>query len=280
MTLGGDSRELSALYVLRQFALLRSTSQFYKIQGGMDQLPRAMARALGAIVRYNAAVVRIDQAAGSVQLDYMEHSRPKTIRASRVICAIPFSTLRQIEIRPAFSAHKARAIAELPYFPATRFLLQSRTSFWQPLELSGSARTDQPAEIWDCTYDLAGTRGILGATVGGELGNRAARMTRARAVRFATGLVAQTFPKMQSSFEKGVVYRWVRDPWSRGAFAVFHPGQMTTMMPDIARPEGRVHFAGEHTSSWMGWMQGALESGERAAREVLTLIPTPVKALK
>src|SRR6185436_13132493 len=56
MTLGGDSRELSALYVLRQFALLQKATQFYKIHGGMDQLPRAMARALGAIVRYNAAV--------------------------------------------------------------------------------------------------------------------------------------------------------------------------------------------------------------------------------
>jgi monoamine oxidase len=44
---------------------------------------------------------------------------------------------------------------------------------------------------------------------------------------------------------------------------------MSTIMPNIARPEGRIHFAGEHTSSWMGWMQGALESGERAAREVL-----------
>jgi hypothetical protein len=44
---------------------------------------------------------------------------------------------------------------------------------------------------------------------------------------------------------------------------------MSAIMPDITRPEGRIHFAGEHTSSWMGWMQGALESGERAANEVL-----------
>jgi monoamine oxidase len=42
------------------------------------------------------------------------------------------------------------------------------------------------------------------------------------------------------------------------------------MMPDIARPEEHVHFAGEHTSSWMGWMEGALESGDRAAREILS----------
>ena len=269
MTLGGDSRELSALYVLRQFALLQKASQFYKIHGGMDQLPRAMARALGAIVRYNAEVIRIEQSGSAVELGYVERGRKKTVRASRVILAIPFSTLRQIDVRPGFSSEKARAIAELPYFPATRLLLQCRSSFWQPMGLSGTARGDQPAEMWDCTYDSDATRGILGATVGGELGQKLAGMTRSRAMRFGTQLVAQTFPKAASQFERGSVYRWTLDAWARGAFAVFHPGQMSAMMPGIARPEGRIHFAGEHTSSWMGWMQGALESGERAAREVL-----------
>ena len=269
MTVGGDSRQLSALYVLRQFALLQKASQFYKIHGGMDQLPRAMARALGAIVRYNAEVVRIEQTDGSVELGYVERGRKKTVRASRVILAIPFSTLRQVEVRPAFSSRKAAAIADLPYFPATRLLLQCRTSFWQEMGLSGTARGDQPAEMWDCTYDLDATRGILGATVGGELGQKLAGMTRSRAMRYGTELVAQTFPKVTGQFQRGAVYRWALDAWARGAFAVFHPGQMSTMMPDIAKPEGRIHFAGEHTSSWMGWMQGALESGERAAREVL-----------
>jgi monoamine oxidase len=123
--------------------------------------------------------------------------------------------------------------------------------------------------MWDCTYDLDATRGILGATVGGELGRKLAGMTRSRAMRFGTQLVARTFPSLTDQFQRGAVYRWAVDAWARGGFAVFQPGQMSTMMPDIAKPEGRIHFAGEHTSSWMGWMQGALESGERAAREVL-----------
>jgi monoamine oxidase len=270
MTLGGDSRELSALYVLRQVALLRNTTQFYKIQGGMDLLPRAMAKSLGAIVRYNAAVVRIDQGGGNIRVDYLENGRTKTIRATHVVLAIPFSTLRQIEVRPAFSSGKARAIEALSYFPATRVLLQSRSRFWEDSGLSGSARTDQPAEIWDCAHDLPGTRGMLAATAGGALGRTFGRMNRAQAVTFGADLVARTFPPMRAGFEKGSVYRWALDPWSRGAFAVFQPGQMTSLMPDIARPEGRIHFAGEHTSSWMGWMEGALESGERAAREALT----------
>jgi len=68
-------RELSALYVLRQFALLQNVNQFYKIHGGMDQLPRAMARSLGAIVRYNAALVGIDQSDGAARLEYVERGR-------------------------------------------------------------------------------------------------------------------------------------------------------------------------------------------------------------
>ena len=271
MTLGGDSRELSALYVLRQFALLQNVSQFYKIHGGMDQLPRAMARSLGAIVRYNAALVGIDQSDGAVRLDYLERGRRKAVRASRVILTVPFAALRAIDIRPRLSEQKGRAIAELPYFPATRLLFQCRASFWQQQGLSGTARSDAPAEMWDCTYDLEGTRGILGATVGGEIGRIVAGMSRARAIAQGLTIVGRTFPAVRTSFQTGSVYRWVRDAWAGGAFAVFHPGQMSTLMPEIAKPEGRVHFAGEHTSPWMGWMQGALESGERAAAEVLEL---------
>ena len=276
MTLGGDSQELSALYVLRQFALLRNTTQYFKIQGGMDRLPRAMAAALGGCVRYNAAVVRIDQRTESIRVEYLENARVKTIRASRVVVAIPFSTLRQVEIRPRFSSGKARAIDDIPYFPATRFLLQSRTRFWEAAGLSGSARTDQPAEIWDCTYDLPGERGILGMTVGGAIGRSLAGMSADQAVKFGASLAARTFPDIRSELEKGSAWRWANEPWSRGAFAVFHPRQMAAMMPGISRPEGRIHFAGEHTSSWMGWMEGALQSGERAAAEVLAGQAVPV----
>jgi monoamine oxidase len=136
--------------------------------------------------------------------------------------------------------------------------------------LSGSARTDLPAEIWDCTYDLPSARGILGATVGGAAADSAAKMTPEAAVFLGRDVVARTFRDLPANFEKGTALRWGLEPWSRGAFAVCRPGQMTAFMPDLAASEGRIHFAGEHTSSWMGWMEGALESGERAAHEVLS----------
>lgn len=270
MTLGGESQTLSALYVLRQFALSRRSNQHYKIAGGMDQLPRAMASVLGDAVVYEAAVVRVERGAGSaVRVDYEKHDRMQSLTASAVIFTVPLTMLRNIEIRPRLSEARQRAIEGLEYYPDVRFLLQSRDRFWNRAGASGSARTER-AEIWDCTYDSpTKTRGILGASAGGVVSRTLVDPTSAASVAIGVDVVAEAFPEIRPSFEKGVVHSWSHDPWSRGAFVTFRPGQMTGMMPDIGQPEDRLHFAGEHTSSWMGWMEGALESGERAAREVL-----------
>ncbi len=270
MTQGGDSSALSALYMLRQFAMLRTSSQLFKIAGGMDRLPQAMTTALGDVIRYEAAVVRINRAAaGAVSIEYEARGRVERLAASHVVLAIPLSTLRQIEFRPRLSAAKEKAIGAVAYYPGVRILLQSRDRFWNRAGLNGSARTTR-AEIWDCAYDRQGqARGLLGATAGGAVGRTFMDMSDAQSLAFGVDLVAEAFPGIRSAFEKGVVHQWALDRWSRGAFVAFAPGQMTALTPEIARPEDRLHFAGEHTSSWMGWMEGALDSGERAAREIL-----------
>jgi monoamine oxidase len=281
MTLGGDSSDLSALYVLRQFAMLRQSTQRYKIQGGMDLLPRAMASSLGDSVRYDAPVVRVTrESAGGhglpgsantrFRVDYRSNARVESLTASRVIFAIPFTTLRDIEMRPRLSRQKEQAIAQLSYYGSARFLLQARSRFWSSADLNGSARTDRATETWDSTFDQTATRrGILAVNTGGAVGRTIVDITPDESVKVGIGLAADAFPAIGSQVEKGVVQRWAAEPWSRGAFAVFGPGQMSALMPSMARPENGLHFAGEHTSSWTGWMEGALESGERAAREVL-----------
>ena len=76
------------------------------------------------------------------------------------------------------------------------------------------------------------------------------------------------FNNLSGKFETGTSQIWQDDEWARGAFTYFQPGQMTGLLPIAQRPEGRIHFAGEHTSAWHGWMNGALESGNRAAEEI------------
>ena len=72
---------------------------------------------------------------------------------------------------------------------------------------------------------------------------------------------------------------WVDDPWVRGSYAGFGPGQYTDFWGALGRREGPVHFAGEHTSTFsQGYLNGGVESGERAAREVMNALGIPIAA--
>jgi monoamine oxidase len=94
-------------------------------------------------------------------------------------------------------------------------------------------------------------------------------MSESERVRFALDQVEGIYPGMRKSYEGGVSKCWDEDEWARGGTSYYKPGQFSSLQPHVARPEGRIHFAGEHTSVWIdGWMQSALESGNRVAREV------------
>jgi len=83
----------------------------------------------------------------------------------------------------------------------------------------------------------------------------------------------KVFPELEDQYEGGMTWSWDSAPWARGAGAWYAVGQQRSLYPHVATAEGRIHFAGEHTSPWPGWVQGALYSGQRAAREVNELGP-------
>jgi len=177
---------------------------------------------------------------------------------------------KNIEVSPAFSVEKQRAIEQLPYLSASKIFLQSKKRFWTEEELSGFATTDLPiSQLWDMTYGQPGTRGILQAFPLSLHSRRVTGMSENERLNFALEQVETIYPGMRNHFEGGVTKCWDEDEWARGVSAYYKPGQFGSLMPHVARPEGRIHFAGEHTSVWVdGWMQGALESGNRVAREV------------
>jgi monoamine oxidase len=192
------------------------------------------------------------------------------IAADRIVLAIPFSMLKRVALDPLFSPAKMSILAELSYYPGTRFLLQTKTRFWQAAGLTGGARTDGPADIWDMSFGQRGGRGLISLTTGNAaIEQRLAAMNPAGRLSFGIGLAASSFPEINASVEKSTIQRWTEEPYARGAFVVFRPGQMTRWAPALSHSEGRVYFAGEHTAPWNGWMEGALWSGERAAQEIL-----------
>jgi monoamine oxidase len=269
MTLGGDSSSFSALFLLQQIMLHRDLRQYLKIEGGMDRLPLGIAAALAGELRTGCELIRLEQTATGVRAICRQEGRTDVIPASRAVLAVPFSTLRRVIFDPVFSPAKTRILNEMHYYEATRFLLQTRTRFWQAARQTGGARTGT-SDIWDMSFGQPGRRGLISLTTGNaELERRLAAMNAGARLAFGTGLAAEAFPTIAAAVEKSHVQRWMDEPFARGAFVVFRPGQMTAWAPSLSRPEGRVHFAGEHTSPWNGWMEGAVWSGEHVAQELL-----------
>ncbi len=258
----------SALDFLRDDLGHRGAKHLSKIHGGNDLLPRAFAARLAEKIRYSTPVVRIEQDARSARAICLQAGSPQTISADRLICAIPFSCLKGIQIAPRFSTEKHRAIEQLIYDPVVRVFCQTKTKFWAAEGLNGFADTDDPMEIWNPTHDQPGNRGILMCYLEDGLTRRVAAMPEAERIRFGLAAMERAHPGLREHVESVMSLCWAEQPWARGAYTVFTPGQITSLTSVIRQLEGRVHFAGEHASSWPGWMQGAIESGLRAGREV------------
>ncbi len=273
LSLGGIDDRLetwSALFMLRNQALNQKLTQYYKIRGGTDLLPKAFAVRLGDRVHYGAPVVRIEQEAQGVKAVFSRAGTYHTMIGDYLICAVPFTVQKNIEVSPAFSVDKQRAIEQLPYLSVSKVFLQVRRRFWVNEGLNGFATTDLPiGQVWDATYSQPGVHGILQAFPISLHSRRLTGLPEEERVTCALEQADTIYPGARENFEGGVSKCWDEDKWARGGTAFYKPGQFSSLLPHVARPEGRVHFAGEHTSVWIdGWMQGALESGSRVAREV------------
>jgi monoamine oxidase len=252
----------------------RSFEDMQEIAGGMDRLPQAFYEQLRQSVRFGAEVNAIEQDENQVTVHYRGPAGRFSISADYAICAIPFSVLRDIEvIGQPFSRPKQKAIRELNYNASTKILFQVRRRFWEYEDgiVGGTTVTDLPVRriCYPSYSDPMEERGMLLASyTWGQDALRWGAMRPEDVIEQALEDVAQVHPSVTSEFEVGAVHAWYDDPWARGAFALFEPEQQTRLQPAIVAPEGRIHFAGEHTSLYHAWIQGALESGIRAAREV------------
>jgi monoamine oxidase len=263
----------SALYNLRFAALNNSSkkrSTYFKIKGGNDLLPRAFADRLADRIVYGAEVARIEQNSSGVRITFLQGGAHHTVAGDYAVCAIPFSVLKTVEVAPAFSPEKQKAIREMPYRSCTKVFLQSKRRFWADEKLSGFAQTDLPiGQVWNLTYRRPGRRGVLVAYSSGTPSRRLTALKEAERIRVAVDNIDKVFPGFHDNFEGATSKCWDDDEYARGAYACFKPGQMIEMYPPASKPEGRVFFAGEHTSAVCAWMQGALESGNRVAREII-----------
>ncbi len=243
-----------------------------EIAGGMDRLPNAFYAQLGDEVRFGANVFAVDQDADGVTVHYKTEAGRYSVRADYGIITVPFSVLRTIEAVTPFSAGKQRAIRQLNYHASTKILFQVRNRFWEDDDgiRGGGTVTELPIRRMNYpTPDPDTTRGVLLASyTWGQDALQWGAMDEETRLEEALEDVARIHPRIREEYEGGTSHAWYSDRWARGAFAMFAPEQQTDLQADIERPEGRYLFAGEHCSLYHAWIQGALESGIRAAREI------------
>jgi monoamine oxidase len=252
LALGHDLGAMSALQLLRDAAIGASTKLWYKIRGGNDQLPRAFAAKLSGRILYSAEVVRIEQDDRTVRVVYLQAGTPVILSADYMICSLPLPVMRRIEVVPGLSSPKRAAIYEIDYIPMARVFLQSRRRFWVERGHNGWASTDDPIDVWDYTKDQPGQRGILGAYTSGRMAIRLTYLDPAERASAVLNMMERVHPGTRENYEGSASHSWVTDAWSFGAAAEFKPRQLSAFYQSMRTPEGRIHFAGEHTSPWNG----------------------------
>jgi len=239
---------------------------------GTDSLPRAFLPGLRDRIHFGARMTAIDQDPGSVTIHYQTLSGRQSMTGDRAILTVPFPVLRHVEVLKPFSRAKQRAIRQLKYDASAKIFLQCRRRFWEEDEgiVGGGSTTDLAVRnVYYPDHGGETGRGVLLASyTWSEDAQRWGSLSEHDRQVQAIENVAQIHPQIVAEFEVGASWMWHDDEFAGGAFALFDPGQQTQLHAHIIAPEGRVHFAGEHASLGHAWIQGAIESGLRAAQEI------------
>jgi len=262
------------------FKLFGESDESKRIKGGNSRLPSALVKALEGKVRIQKGhrLEKLEERGGKLDLHFATEGGTKSRRFSRVICALPFTMLRQVEglKKLGLSEQKQQSIARLGYGINSKVMSGFTERWWRneklklPATSNGSVFTDLGFQCtWETSRGQKGDSGILTNFLGGI---PAGRLSDKDLARFKSDL-NRVFPGIDQQFDgKRAVMNWPKNPFVLGSYTCPLVGQFTTLLAAAATPElgGRLIFAGEHTSAdFSGFMNGAVESGNRAAREIL-----------
>jgi monoamine oxidase len=265
---GEGVETISALSAIRQVALQLGRTQSFAILGGNDRLAQAFQDRLGDQVQLGCEVLGLGQDAGGVVLDTLSPSGERQERAERAVLAVPTPILARLAVTPSWGEARAAAMRRQRWTPVTRVFLPVERRFWHSGQVGLLAASDQPTVRWVAGLPVAGQRDILTAYVMGAAARELASLSPDGRVAWARAEAGSVFPEwIWDGTLAAQTHCWDTDRFAGGGYPWPAPGD--DALPDIlASREGRVHFAGEQTTHHFGWIQGAMESGLRAAREV------------
>lgn len=232
----------------------------FRIPGGAEQMCHRMANALPE-PHFGWSLRHVRTTPGGVHLEFDEGSTT----VERVILTLPPPALERVVFDPPMAVSKRCAIEACGMSRAIKIAWEFDSRWWVDEGWNGRMLCDRPIQqTWDAGR---GEAPVLCAYIGGS--EAAAWASNTQAVAQSLASLASIFPAAQEHFVRGWLHAWPSDPFAGGAFSHLAPGYALEHMEHIGSAEGRVHFAGEHTALLTGYIEGALESAERVAKEVM-----------
>ncbi len=274
-----DQSSLNMLYLLGfagqgNLRIFGTSNEKYHVRGGNDQIPQLLAAALGSQVTLGSQLVAVRQNADATYtLSLKQGTRTVSAVADHVILALPFTLLRSVDCsRAGFSAVKSNAIRTLGMGTNSKLQLQFTSRVWNALGCNGATYSDTGYQSsWDVSRAQAGTNGILVDYTGGTIGASFGSGTIAGRAQQFLSQIEPVLPGITAAWNgKASLDYWQAYPWTKGSYSYWKVGQYTTVAGAEGERSGNCHFAGEHTSiDSQGYLNGGVESGERAANEIL-----------
>jgi monoamine oxidase len=287
---GGDPADMSALDLIELTGRNRRASlspipgddERYHVLGGNDQIVTRMIAELpsGALQHDRELVALRANSDRSSRLVFHSSAGTREVDADVVVLALPFSTLRAVDLsRSGLSAAKRRVIDTLGMGTNAKIHVELRRKTWPTLGYSGASYSDWEGFCcaWDDSVALGADAspalllGFPGGRVGRSgLSGAAHGAAPSADVDWLLTQIEQLYPGTRAAYD-GLAYEdhWALDPWVKGAYSYCRVGQASSYGEIAATTEGRIHFAGEHTSTAnQGFLDGAVETGERAARQI------------
>ena len=267
----------SALHEMRRYAVgefnvsraLANAGQpaWVQIKGGNSRLPEAMAASLANPVELNKTVYALEDKGTEVTVHCMDGTR---YTARQVICSMPYPVLRKVKFSPRLPARMESAIDEIDYGTSIQVHFLIRKHFWEQDELPGSMWTDEPFERFGVHH--RGPNGEPTSAVAFINGNEAYKydlMTDEQVIAFTMRELERARPSLKGALEPLGIQSCHREVHGGGDWVFWRPGQVSRFAAHMREAHGNIHFAGEHTALLERGMEGAFESGERAAVDAL-----------
>jgi monoamine oxidase len=267
---GNTVHDVSMLHIFHYFTWMKlqaSGGIRTAIKGGNQLLPYGMYERLQSEVRLSTPVSSIEDHGSTVTV---YTASGESFSASRVIVTLPYSLLRFVRIDPPLTGVQRAGVQLLPYYNTYQIHFAFSRPYWEDDGLPPSIWSDAAFGRLNLLYERGtGRPACVIAYVNGLQAAHLDRMPPDDAARYVMEEIARVRPSTRGILRPLRVHSNQTDPYMGGSYAYWNPGSITHWPGRIAAAHGNLHFAGEHTAMLNRGMEGAMESGERAALEVL-----------